>query len=278
MTLSYSITLSSFLNIQKNDIETLENLSQLGLTEVELYGEPDDIDLKYFKDVLNSFDTKVIGITGMWGRSSPNGWKRRLLSNDKTFLKYAEDYVLKCIKLCNYFGGKRINLCLLSDPIYSYDVTHRNVTENKKTKVLGSCVPLLNGLLKNAKEENVSLMVEPLNRYSTPYCCTYSDVIPLIESCDDLELVLDTFHMNIEENSFEETILSSQSSLSHMHFADNNRMMPGYGHIDFDTIIKTLKKVSYKGKISFEPTISDRNYFSAVKFGLEHVKKLDLQY
>jgi len=278
MTFSYSITLSSFLNIQKNDIETLENLSQLGLPEVELYGEPDDIDWKYFKDVLNSFDAKVIGITGMWGKSSPNGWKRRLLSNDISFLKYAEDYVLKCIKLCNYFGGKRINLCLLSDPIYSFDVTHRNVIENKKTKVLGSCVPLLNRLLKNAKEESVYLMVEPLNRYSTPYCCTYSDVVPLIERCDDLELMLDTFHMNIEEDSFEETILNSQSSLFHMHFADNNRNMPGYGHIDFDTIIKTLKKVSYKGKISFEPTISDRNYFSAVKFGLEHVKKLDLKY
>ena len=54
MTFSYSITLSSFLNIQKNVIETLENLCRLGLTEVELYGEPDDMDWNYFKDLLNS--------------------------------------------------------------------------------------------------------------------------------------------------------------------------------------------------------------------------------
>ncbi len=254
MTFSYSITLSSFLNIQKNDIETLENLSRLGLTEVELYGEPDDIDLEYLNDLLNSFDIRVIGITGMWGRSSLDGWKRRLLSNDKSILKYSEDYVLKCIKLCNYFGGKRINLCLFSDPIYSFDLTHRNVTENKKTKVLSSCVPLLNHLLKIAKEEDVSLMIEPLNRYSTPYCSTYSDVASLIEKCDYLELMLDTFHMNIEEDSFADTLLNSQRSLSHMHFADNNRKMPGFGHIDFDTIVKALKKISYKGKISFEPT------------------------
>ena len=46
MAFSYSITLSSFLNIQKNELETLENLSRLGLTEVELYGEPDDINLE----------------------------------------------------------------------------------------------------------------------------------------------------------------------------------------------------------------------------------------
>jgi D-psicose/D-tagatose/L-ribulose 3-epimerase len=278
MAFSYSITLSSFLNVQKNELETLENLSRLGLTEVELYGEPDEVNSESLKDLLNSFDMRVIGITGMWGKSSSNGWKRRLLSNDKSILKYSENYVLKCIKLCNYFGGKRINLCLFSDPIYSFDITHRNVNENDKTKVLKSCVPLLNLLLKTAREENVSLMVEPLNRYSTPYCCTYLDVISLIEKCDELELMLDTFHMNIEEDSFEDAILNCHDILSHMHFADNNRKMPGFGHIDFNMIVKTLKKISYNGKISFEPTISNRNYYSAVKFGLDHVKKLDLKY
>ena len=64
MTFSYSITLSSFLNIQKNEIETLENLTQLGLTEVELYGEPDNMNWDHLKDLLNSFEIKVIGITG----------------------------------------------------------------------------------------------------------------------------------------------------------------------------------------------------------------------
>ncbi len=278
MAFSYSITLSSFLNVQKNELETLENLSRLGLTEVELYGEPDEINSESLKDLLNSFDMRVIGITGMWGKSSSNGWKRRLLSNDKSILKYSENYVLKCIKLCNYFGGKRINLCLFSDPIYSFDITHRNVNGNDKTKVLKSCVPLLNLLLKTAREENVSLMVEPLNRYSTPYCCTYLDVISLIEKCDGLELMLDTFHMNIEEDSFDDAILNCRDILSHMHFADNNRKMPGFGHIDFNKIVKTLKKISYNGKISFEPTISNRNYYSAVEFGLDHVKKLDLKY
>ena len=278
MTFSYSITLSSFLNIQKNDTETLENLSRLGLTEVELYGEPNDIDFNYLKDLLNSFDMRVIGVTGMWGMSSSNGWKRRLLSNDKSILKYSEDYVINCIHLCNYFGGKQINLCLFSDPVHSFDVTHRNITKNKKVKVLKRCVPLLNHLLRIAKKEDVSLMVEPLNRYSTPYCSTLSDVTPLFEGCDNLEIMLDTFHMNIEEDSFEDTILNSQPSLSHMHFADNNRKMPGFGHIDFDMIVKTLKKISYRGKISFEPTISNRNYFSALKFGIDHIKKLDLKY
>jgi sugar phosphate isomerase/epimerase len=63
-----------------------------------------------------------------------------------------------------------------------------------------------------------------------------------------------------------------------MHFADNNRKMPGLGHIDFDEIIRALKKISYNGKISFEPTISNENYNSAIKFGLDYIKKLELKY
>ena len=54
--------------------------------------------------------------------------------------------------------------------------------------------------------------------------------------------------------------------------------MPGFGYIDFDTIVKTVKTIAYRGKISFEPIISDRNYFSSVKYGLDSVKKLDLKY
>ncbi|MGN6629958.1 MAG: hypothetical protein ACTHKJ_08835, partial [Candidatus Nitrosocosmicus sp.] len=80
MTFSYSITLSSFLKIE-NTTATLEKMNTLGFKQIEMFGEPDEINLKYFNDLFKSFDFKIIGITGMWGRISPFGWKRRLLSN-----------------------------------------------------------------------------------------------------------------------------------------------------------------------------------------------------
>lgn len=272
---SYSITLSSFLKIQRNDSETLENLSQIGITNVEMFGEPTKIDLNYYKDILSAFNIRVIGITGMWGKSSSDGWKRRLLSRDHGLLKYSENYVLECIDLCSLLGGKVFNICLFADPVEYLDVTHGNIQTGKKKDLIEKCIPLIRRFCNYAEERNVKLVLEPLNRYSTPYCCNYCDTELILEKCPNLELMLDTFHMNIEEDSFSETIIQSQNRLIHMHFAENNRKMPGEGHIDFPTILQSLKKIGYKGFISFEPTISEDNYLFQIKSGFRYIKNLE---
>ena len=70
MAFSYSITLSSFLDVESICI-TLEKLSALGFNKLEMFGEPDDVDLKYISDIMLSFNFKVMGVTGMWGKISP---------------------------------------------------------------------------------------------------------------------------------------------------------------------------------------------------------------
>lgn len=276
MTFSYSITLASFLRLQKDFESVLDDLNQLGLLNVEMFGEPEDTNRTYFKDLFSVHNTHVTGITGMWGKSSPNGWKRRLLSNDQSMVKYSVNYVLKCIDFCNYFGGNKINICLLSDPIDYLDVTHNNVLKDEKSKLLDKCIPVLNKLTSIANDNNVELVLEPLNRYSTPYCCNYKDALQILEKCLELKLMLDSFHMNIEENSFSKIILQADNRLAHMHFADNNRKMPGEGHINFEEIARSLKKISYNGYISFEPTIQNYEFQTEVKSGLDFIKNLEL--
>jgi sugar phosphate isomerase/epimerase len=80
--------------------------------------------------------------------------------------------------------------------------------------------------------------------------------------------------MNIEEDLFKDAIQSSRKFLRHMHFADNNRKMPGFAHIDFSTILKSLIEIGYDGYISFEPNIPDSNYEHATKYGLDFVKRI----
>ena len=275
MTFSYSVTLSSFLRMQKDFRFILHDLNQAGLSNVEMFGEPDDINKEYFKDLFSVSNTRVTGITGMWGKSSSNGWKRRLLSNDQGMVKYSVEYVLKCIGLCNFFGGNKINICLLSDPINYLDVTHNSVLRDEKFRLLENCIPVLDKLTSIAKDNNIDLVLEPLNRYSTPYCCNYKDALFLLDKSPDLQLMLDTFHMNIEEDSYSDIILQAKNRLVHMHFADNNRKMPGEGHIDFETIVKSLKKIAYNGYISFEPTFSDSDFQTKVKSGLDFIKNLE---
>src|ERR1051326_970829 len=79
MAFKYSITLSSFRNIETLE-RTLERLVQQGYDAVEMFGEPENVDLKSLKDTFHSFDISLAGITGMWGSISPNGWKRRFIS------------------------------------------------------------------------------------------------------------------------------------------------------------------------------------------------------
>ncbi len=277
MTYSYSITLSSFFKIE-NILLTLEKLSAVGFDQLEMYGEPDEMDLKYIKDIILSFNFKIIGITGMWGKISPSGWKRRLLSNDISFRKYSENYLIKCIEMCRYLEGNKINVCLFSDPINSLDLTHKFISEDKKKKLISKSFPMINSLLKRANDCRINLLLEPLNRYSTPFCSNLEDSLFVIENCDNLRIMLDTFHMNIEEDSFKNTILQSKNLLNHLHFADNNRKMPGFGHIDFDNIISTLKYINYSDTISYEPTISNANYQNELSFGKSYIEKIESKY
>ncbi|WP_148686670.1 sugar phosphate isomerase/epimerase family protein [Candidatus Nitrosocosmicus hydrocola] len=276
MTFSYSITLSSFLKLQKDFKLIFDDLVHAGFSNVEMFGEPDETNRLHFKDLLSVHNIHVTGVTGMWGKSSINGWKRRLLSNDPSMVKCSVDYIFKCIELCNYFGGNKINICLLSDPINYLDVTHNNVREKEKSTLLEKCIPVLKKLSLFAKDYDVELVIEPLNRYSTPYCCNYQDALIILKNCPDVQLMLDTFHMNIEEDSFSKIILQADSRLAHIHFADNNRKMPGEGHIDFKEIVRSLKKISYNGYVSFEPILSDPDFGIEVKSGLDFIKNLEL--
>ena len=64
---------------------------------------------------------------------------------------------------------------------------------------------------------------------------------------------LDTFHMNIEENSIQEAILTAGDKLGHLHIGENNRMPPGYGHLPWEDIGRALRKIDYPGYVVMEP-------------------------
>ena len=100
----------------------------------------------------------------------------------------------------------------------------------------------------------IQLALEPINRYETTLINTVEQGMFLIErvGADNFGLLLDTYHMNIEEPSLEESIRKCGKRTFHFHLADSNRWYPGAGHIDFHSILTTLKDTGYKGFISGE--------------------------
>jgi sugar phosphate isomerase/epimerase len=109
---------------------------------------------------------------------------------------------------------------------------------------------------EHAREEGVRLVVEPANRYEMDVINNVSEGLTFLAEVRHpaLGLLLDTFHVNIEENSWTEpfaTALAAQK-LWHVHIGDNNRLAPGWGLIDFPAILATLIRMGYDGYLSAE--------------------------
>lgn len=105
-----------------------------------------------------------------------------------------------------------------------------------------------------AAEAGVGIAIEPLNRYETDLIHTVGEGLDLIRKvgADNLGLLLDTFHMNIEEPVIEDSIRICGDRIFHFHVADSNRWYPGAGHLDFDSILRALFSTGYQGFVSGE--------------------------
>jgi sugar phosphate isomerase/epimerase len=116
-----------------------------------------------------------------------------------------------------------------------------------------------------ATESGGRIALEAINRYETPLLNTARDVAALIEEerLNATGLLLDTFHMNIEEASIEETIRKHMSRIAHFHIADSNRWPPGHGHLRIEQLLGLLEELGYDGWISTE-TLPKPNNTTAV--------------
>ncbi len=103
-------------------------------------------------------------------------------------------------------------------------------------------------------EKNIKLGIEPLNRYESDFINTVDEGIRLCELIDhpNVGLLLDAYHMNIEEKNICQSIEKARDKLFHFQVAENDRGVPGSGSINWSEIIDTLKKINYKGCISLE--------------------------
>jgi sugar phosphate isomerase/epimerase len=123
-----------------------------------------------------------------------------------------------------------------------------------------------------AEYRNVSIYVETINRYEINFHNTIEEMVAFLESINSqkLKVLVDTFHMNIEETDIIESIRKYSGYIGHVHFADSNRMHPGGGHIDFGAIIRILSEIEYTGYITFE-YLPHPDPDTAAKNGLDYL-------
>ncbi len=168
-----------------------------------------------------------------------------LFHHDKTFRDAAVERILGHIEFAAGLKARIIlgGICGSIDPEAGpFDDSRR-----KGEEAIYRC-------LEEAVGKDVTLLIEPINRYESNVFNRLQDALDLIERAGSshLKVLADTYHMNIEEASMEESIRRAGGNLGFIHFADSNRRAPGMGHIDFPGIVQALDSAGYSGPAGIE--------------------------
>lgn len=113
-------------------------------------------------------------------------------------------------------------------------------------------------IIKAAEEMNITFAVEVVNRYESSLVNTAEEAVQYVDmiGSPNCKILLDTYHMNIEEDSFVDAIHLVGSRLAHFHVGESNRKPPNEnGKMPWKDIFKALKDIEYKGAIVMEPFI-----------------------
>jgi sugar phosphate isomerase/epimerase len=122
-----------------------------------------------------------------------------------------------------------------------------------------------------AEKLSTTALLEPINRYETHFYYSIPDVIAVCDRVGSprVRLVIDFFHMNIEEADIPKSIESAAGYVRHVQLGDNNRELPGKGHTDFRAGFAALRKIGYDGYMALEcrlPADPERELAECVRY------------
>lgn len=123
-----------------------------------------------------------------------------------------------------------------------------------RTEALELLAEAFDELGQHAENNKVVLLYEPLNRYETNLLTTIRESLQFLRSLrtENVKLLADLFHMNIEEGDVADALREGGKAIGHVHFVDSNRQAAGLGHTDFGPIASALQEIGYAGYLSAE--------------------------
>jgi D-psicose/D-tagatose/L-ribulose 3-epimerase len=252
-----------------DSIEPLfSKISGMGFDAVEIAVEdPSVIDFKTVKKALAEYNLQVV-ICGAFGT------ERDLTSDDKKFQQNSLAYIEACLDACaelgiSFFGG----------PMYSAVGKARMLPADQRKKEWDLAVNNLRLVSETAAVRNLKIALEPLNRFESDLINTVDDVLRLINDIDNpaAGIMLDSFHMGIEERNAEDAIVNAGEKLLHIQVAENYRGTPGTGQTNWDAYRRGLERIEYSGIVSIESfTTENKALAGAVCFWKPMAETQDL--
>jgi len=229
--------------------ERVPQAAEMGYDVVEFpLEEPDGFDYDRASDRL---DEHGLGASVVVAMSE----ERDLLAEDPDVRANGREYVRETVDAAAALGSDRV-----VGPLYSAVGRTWRMDEAERAAAMDDLVDQLSDLAAYAGERDVSLCVEPLNRFETSVLNTAEQTIPVVDRVDHpaCEILLDTFHMNVEEKSLPAAIRAAGDRLGHVHACGNDRGAPGNDHVEWGGVAAALEDVGYDDQAvieSFTPEV-----------------------
>src|ERR671915_1192030 len=218
---------------------TIERLGRCGYDGIEISGEPSVWDTDAVKRLLDQHGLEC------WGAVTLMTGGRDLLHEDAYVRRGSIEYVKDILTQISAWGGRILTVV----PSTVGKVTPMGSPDDEWQWA----VECLRECQAHAEKQGVRLGLEPLNRFETYFLNRCDQALALAEDVGgDCGVCLDIFHMNIEEADWPAAIRNAGDKLVDFHVADNNRMPPGQGAIDWELIVRTLDEIGYGAYLTVE--------------------------
>jgi D-psicose/D-tagatose/L-ribulose 3-epimerase len=177
------------------------------------------------------------------------GPDRDLIHPDTAIQANGMAYVRHCVDAAHTLGAANV-----VGPLYSAVGRTWQSTDDERKRDTDLLVEQLSELSRYAGEKGVALCVEPLNRFETSFINLAQQAVDVVDRVGSpaCGILLDTFHMNIEEKSIGAAIRAAGARLKHFHSCENDRGAPGSGHVPWDEVAEALRAVNYDGPVVIE--------------------------
>jgi D-psicose/D-tagatose/L-ribulose 3-epimerase len=248
MNRDYGLCLWTFGNISLE--EKCKLAKEIGVDGVEVQGDLSQ-NPAILQALLNKYDLKILSVT-------PDNVD--ISSAEEKVRSSAVQYFLDLLDWAQESGAKRI--CLHGD--VGKTQGSGDLLKDWELLVDSSSV-----VVRKADELGIEVVFEVLNRYENHQIVTAKEALRLIDEVgsENFKVLLDAYHMNIEEACPIQALKDAGEKLGVYHIADSNRQGVGDGHSDLEGQITALHELGYEGPIIMEMVAEGPNPFTPVKDG-----------
>ena len=235
-------------NWDADHVKHIKKVSGLGFDILEFQAQALlDMDKSRMDEVRQAAKDNGIELTYSLGLNP----KYDVASPDAKVREGGIEYLKRIVERIGYMEGKLlsgVNYAGWGSPDYIVD---------DKSEIVKHSIESVRQVIKTAEDYDVTYCVEVVNRFEGIVMNTAKEAIEYVKQIDSdkIGILLDTYHMNIEEGSIGDAIRSVGGYLKNFHTGENNRVVPGKGHLDWDEIFGALHDIDYQGRIVSEPFV-----------------------